>query len=149
MKEKCSTYILSLSTPEGVIAVPLWHRVVNENDDNMWTTISVVIQEQELHFDAETTKDVLIKLAHFLPSGWRIMSCLSCRYGHFCPVGNADNELFCVTEFEPKMISDLWHVTEDDAERKQRSRNLFHLCDQYVPQSSDFFTYSDYGLIVK
>ena len=72
------------------------------------------------------------------------MSCLSCRYGHFCPVGNADNELFCVTEFEPKEISDLWQVTEDDAERSKRSRNLFHLCEQYLPQVSDYFTYSDY-----
>ena len=112
----------------------------------MWTTISVKLQGQELSFDAETTSKVLIKLAKSLPSGWSIKTCLSCRYGHFCPVGNADNQLFCVTEFEPKEISDLWHVTEDKEERRQRSRNLFHLCDQYLPQANDYFTYSDFLL---
>ena len=117
---------------------------INENDDNMQTTISVKIEGHEMRFDAETTEDVLIKFAKKLPVGWNIKSCLSCRYGHFCPVGNADNELFCVTEFEPKEISDLWQVTEDDAERNKRSRNLFHLCEQYLPQASDYLTYSDY-----
>ena len=144
MNEKQSIYTLTVSTPDGVIDLPIQHRVVNENDDNMQTTISVMIEGHEMRFDAETTEDVLIKLAKKLPIGWNIKSCLSCRYGHFCPVGNADNELFCVTEFEPKEISDLWQVTEDDAERNKRSRNLFHLCEQYLPQASDYFTYSDY-----
>ena len=130
MNEKQSIYTLTISTPDGVIDVPIQHRVVNENDDNMQITISVTIEGQEIRFDAETTEDVLIKFAKKLPIGWNIMSCLSCRYGHFCPVGNSDNELFYVTEFEPKEISDLWQVTEDDAERNKRSRNLFHLCEQ-------------------
>ncbi len=144
MDEKYNTYTLPISTPDGLINVSVRHKVVDENNENMWTTISVIIQGRELYFDAETTEQVLIKLSKSLPSGWSIKSCLSCRYGHFCPVGNADNELFCVTEFEPKEISDLWHVTEDDKERGRRSRNLFHLCDQYAPQASDYFTYSDY-----
>lgn len=144
MNEKKSIYTLTISTPDGVVDVPIQHRVVIGNDDNMQTTISVTIEGQEIRFDAETTEDVLIKFAKNLPVGWNIMSCLSCRYGHFCPVGNADNELFCVTEFEPKEISDLWQVTEDDSERSKRSRNLFHLCEHYLPQASDYFTYSDY-----
>ena len=144
MIEKHSTYTLPINTPNGITMVTVQHKTVDENDENMWTTITVKIQGQELSFDAETTAEVLIKLAKSLPSGWSIKTCLSCRYGHFCPVGNADNELFCVTEFEPKEISDLWQVTEDDAERNKRSRNLFHLCEQYLPQASDYFTYSDY-----
>ena len=144
MNEAHSIYTLTIITPEGVIDVPIKHRVINKNDDNMQTTISVTIDEHEMCFDAETTEEVLIKFAKKLPVGWSIKSCLSCRYGHFCPVGNADNELFCLTEFEPKESSDLWQVTEDDAERNKRSRNLFHLCEQYLPQASDYFTYSDY-----
>jgi len=100
-------------------------------------------------FEAETTEKVLIEFAKFLPADWKIKSCLSCRYGHFCPVGNADNELFCVTEFEPKEVSDLWPVTEDYDERRKRSRSLFHLCDQYIEQSDDYFTYNDYYSVVK
>lgn len=148
MKEKCNTFTLPISTPNGVINVPVQHKVVDENDENMWTFISVIIQGEGKRFDAETTEDVLIKLAKSLPSGWSIKSCLSCRYGHFCPVGNYDNELFCVTEFEPKEAGDLWHITEDAEERRKRSRNLFHLCNQYSPQVSDYFTYSDYYLVL-
>ena len=149
MNRKQSIYTLTISTPDGVIDVPIQHRVVNENDDNMQTTISVKIKGHEMRFVAETTNEVLIKLAKTLPSEWNIKSCLSCRYGHFCPVGNFDNELFCVTEFEPKEISDLWPVTEKEDERSKRRRNLFHLCDQYVPQSDNYFTYNDYRFSIK
>lgn len=144
MQEKRSVYVLTICTPGGIIDLPIRHKVINENDDTMRTTISATIQGREISCDAETTEEVLIKFAKTLPAGWNIKSCLSCRYGHFCPVGNADNELFCVTEFQPKEISDLWHVTEDEAERKKRSRNLFYLCDQYMAQAKDCFTYSDY-----
>ena len=125
--------------------MPNWvQRVVNENDDSMLVTISVTFKGHEMRFNAETTEAALINFAKDLPVGWSIKSCLSCRYGHFCPVGNADNELFCVTEFKPKEVSNLWQVTEGCDERKQRSRNLFHLCEQYLPQASDYLTYSDY-----
>ncbi len=144
MNKKCRSYALTINTPEGTIDVPIQHKVVNENDDSMQTTITVTMQGQEFCFNAETTEEVLINFAKSLPADWNIKSCLSCRYGHFCPVGNSDNELFCVTEFEPKEVSDLWHVTEDVEERKQRSRNLFHLCNQYIPQTRDYFTYNDY-----
>lgn len=144
MKEKHSVYTLTICTPSGIIDVPIQHKVVEEDDGNIQTTISVTMQEREMLYDAGTTEEALIKFAKSLPAGWDIKSCLSCRYGHFCPVGDADNELFCVTEFEPKKISDLWHVTEDDEERKKRSRNLFYLCDQYMAQTSGYFTYSDY-----
>ena len=63
MNGKQSIYTLTISTPNGVIDVPIQHRVVNENDDNMQTTISVTIEGHEMRFDAETTEDVLIKFA--------------------------------------------------------------------------------------
>ena len=110
----------------------------------MQTTIYVAILEKQMNFEAETTEKVLIKFAKSLPVGWSIRSCLSCRYGHFCPVGNYDNELFCVTEFEPKDKSDLYNVTENIYERKSRSRNLFYICDKYLPQTSNYLTYSNY-----
>ena len=149
MNRKQSIYTLAIRTPDGVIDVPIHHQVVNENDDHIQTTIIVTIEGREMCFTAETTEAALIDFAKALPIGWSIQSCLSCRYGNFCPVGNFDNELFCVTEFEPKEISDLWQVTEDDAERNKRSRNLFHLCEQYLPQASDYFTYSAYLSEVK
>ena len=140
MEEK----ILYINTPNGIINISVQHKVVNDGQDDMQTTIYVILLENEMIFEAENTEEVLIKLAKSLPMGWSIRSCLSCRYGHFCPVGNYDNELFCVTEFEPKDKNDLYNLTEDIQERKNRSRNLFYLCDRYLPQTSDYFTYNDY-----
>ncbi len=136
--------ILCINTLNGTINITIQHKVINVDQDDMKTIIYVTILEKEMIFEAETTEKVLIKFAKSLPVGWSIRSCLSCRYGHFCPVGNYDNELFCVTEFEPKDKSDLYNVMENIHERKSRSRNLFYICDQYLPQTSNYFTYSDY-----
>ena len=57
-------------------------------------------------------------------------------------------EQTCVTEFEPKSPRDLWYVTEDDDERKNRSRTLFECCEHYKEQSKDYFTYSDYYFMI-
>ena len=63
MSEKQSIYTLTISTPDGVVDVPIQHRVVNENDDNMQTTISVTIEGREICFNAETTEVALISFA--------------------------------------------------------------------------------------
>lgn len=140
------TYYLSVETTDGIAKLKVCHTVENQNEEDMTVTISTTIQDDVVVLQSDTTEDALIQLARRLPVGWRIKSCLSCRYGHFCPVGDYDNELFCVTDFEPKEPSDLWYVTENDEERAKRSRTLFDLCDKYVPQSKDYYTYSDYYL---
>ena len=137
-------YYLPIQTPDGMVKLEINHTVVNRDDEDMQVTLSTTIQGKNCFYQTETTEEALILLAKNLPQKWYIKSCISCRYGHFCPVGNYDNELFCVTDFEPKAPSDLWHVTEDDGERKSRSRTLFECCEKYQQQTRDYFTYSDY-----
>ena len=149
MTKKYQSYTLSIDTPDGAICCAVQRKVDNENENAMQVTIAVAIQGQERLFVAERTEDALIEFAKSLPEDWCIQSCLSCRYGHFCPVGNADNEIFCVTDVEPKAPCDLRDVTENAEEASKRSRNLFHLCGQYQPQSDDYWTYNDYYRMVK
>ena len=141
---ECKTYCLTVETPTGTDELKVCHAVANKDEDDTIVTVSTTIHGEMAVFQANTTEDALIQLANHLPTGWSIKSCLSCRYGHFCPVGDYDNELFCVTDFEPKEPRDLWHVTENDEERSKRSRKLFDSCNKYAPQSKDYFTYSDY-----
>ena len=141
MEEK--TYYLPVETPDGIIELKI-DRDFWENDDDMKVTLSTTIQGSTINYQSETTEDALILLAKDLPKTWKIRSCLSCRFGHFCPVGNFDNELFCVADFEPKTPRDLWHIIEDEKERKARSRTLFECCELYKEQSEDYFTYNDY-----
>ena len=122
-------------------------------DDKLGTNFSLLMDfennnEDERYFN-KRIRNRIILLAKELPKTWKIKSCLSCRFGHFCPVGNGDNELFCVTDFAPKEPRDLWHVTENEIERKNRSRTLFDCCDHYKEQAEDYFTYSDYYYEVK
>ena len=43
MIEKHSTYALTVDTPDGIITVTVQYKSVDENDENMWTTVSVKI----------------------------------------------------------------------------------------------------------
>lgn len=138
------SYTLIVETPNGDIELEVNRSVIHEGEENMSVTLVVTFQGNTNSYQAETTEDALMFLANSLPENWHIKSCLSCRFGHFCPAGDYDNELFCVTDFEPKTKSDLWHVTENDIERKNRSRTLFECCQHYKKQSEDYFTYSDY-----
>ena len=108
------TYYLPIATPDGIVRLEINHTVVNRDDEDMSVTLATTIHGETRFHQAETTEEALILLAKNLPPKWHIKSCISCRYGHFCPVGNFDNELFCVTDFEPKEPRDLWHITEDD-----------------------------------
>ena len=139
-----NTYYLPIETPNGMVRLKINHTVENRDDEEMIVTISTKIHSEDYFYHAETTEEALILLAKNLPPEWHIKSCIFCRHGHFCPVGNFDNELFCVTDFDPKAPHDLWHVTEDDGERKRRSRTLFECCADYKQQTKDYFTYNDY-----
>ena len=135
---------LLIENSEGILELEVSQTVMNKYDDNMSVTLSTTIQGEAKSWESETTEDTLILLAKSLPEGWKLKSCFSCRFGNFCPVGDYDNELFCVTDFEPKESCDLWHVNEDAVERKNRRRTLFDCCECYKEQAENYYTYSDY-----
>lgn len=93
---------------------------------------------------ADTIEKAIFNLVEQLPSNVKIKCCFSCRHGNLCPVGNKDNEIFCVKDFEPKEKSDLFFVTEDYDEREKRSRTLFDICDDYKPLKKGYYTYNSF-----
>ena len=135
---------LMLDTPEGMMDCPAVHRQKFYGDQLRRVMVAVTVGENEYIGLGVDTEYALYDLATRLTQGCTLRCCLSCRHGHFCPVGDADNELFCVTDFEPKAKSDLYHVTEDEQERAARSRTLFHVCEGWQPQSDEYYTYSEY-----
>ncbi|MBR0536280.1 MAG: hypothetical protein IIX14_07890 [Clostridia bacterium] len=82
------TYSLPIKTPDGIIKLKINHTVVNKDDENMSVIISTTIQGTPVSCQTKTTEEALILLAKNLPEKWHINSCISCRFGHFCPVGN-------------------------------------------------------------
>lgn len=139
-----NVFYLPVKTTEGLVNLEVKHTIIPQDDENVSVILSTMVQGVLYSYESDTTEKNLISLAKNLPEGWVIKACISCRYGHFCPVGNYDNELFCVTDFDLKEPCDLWYVTENENERKKRSRTLFDCCEKYEEQSKDYFTYSDY-----
>lgn len=142
-------YPLSLNTPEGTITARALHKVVIRDDELQCATVTLQLGDTKYMGHGSDTEYALYDLANHLPQGCTLRCCLSCRHGHFCPVGDADNEVFCVTDFEPQEKSDLYHVTEDVQERAARSRTLFHICEGWQAQSREHYSYSSYLDCVK
>ncbi len=141
---EANKFSLTVAAPSGDVELKVTRSVIHENQESMRVILSITFQGKTNSYQSDSTEESLMLFARSLPVNWTIKSCLSCRFGHFCPTGDYDNELFCVPDFEPKNKSDLWCVTEDEIERKNRSRTLFDCCQRYKQQSEDYFTYSDY-----
>ena len=93
--------------------------------------------------------DAFADLQRQLPTGISLKCCLTCRYGNLCPVGNNPNEVFCTKDVSITQKSALFFYTEDNSERTKRSRQYCCLCEDYQPQSDDFYTYNDYLFFLK
>lgn len=79
-----------------------------------------------------------------LPEGVFLKCCLTCGHGNLCPAGNDVNEVFCAKDVLIAQKSDLYFITENIGERTTRSRKYCDLCEDYRPQTEDFYTYNDY-----
>lgn len=135
---------INLSTPNGIEEVTVKYTNKYTEEYDSLVSVATEIDGKWICAVGNQTEETLIMLAKSLPEGYEIISCLTCRHGNFCPVGDGDNEIFCITDFEPKQKSDLFFVTEDLKERKKRIRSLFDYCKEYKAQSDDYYTYNDY-----
>ena len=93
--------------------------------------------------------DAFADLQRQLPEGVLLKCCLTCRHGNLCPVGNNVNEVFCTKDVLITQKSDLYVYTEDDKEREKRSRQYCALCEDYQPQTEEYFTYNDFWYFLK
>ena len=144
---------LHLSTPAGDRAFEIR---INCHDDNIYfkkelikapsLTVGITYNGKELwgHGTDYLWMDAFADLQRQLPQDVIMKCCLTCRHGNMCPVGNQPDELFCTKDVSITQKSDLHFFTEDDAERTRRIRQYTDLCDDYVHQSDDHFTYNDY-----
>ena len=119
-------------------------------DDSVYARISVTIDGRIYTAESsESTESAIVNLQNKLPQNIKILCCQSCIHGNFCAVGNRDNEIFCISDFDPKSVDDIFYATEDDNEREKRSRSLLNYCDQYQIISDDIYSYNDWKYIIK
>ena len=124
-------------------------RTVNP-DDSVNVRISVTIDGKTYTVESsESTESAIVSLQNKLPQNIKILCCQSCIHGNFCAVGDKDNEIFCISDFEPESVDDIFYATEDDNEREKRSRSLLDYCDQHQKITDDRYSYNDWKYMIK
>lgn len=93
--------------------------------------------------------DAFADLQRQLPESVFLKCCLTCKHGNLCPVGNNTNEVYCTKDVLITQKSDLYFYTEDTAERAKRSKQYCNLCENYQPQTDEYYTYNDFLYYLK
>ena len=94
---------------------------------------------------ADVTEYGIKNLQKSLPETIKIVSCQTCRYGHFNPYGDNDNEIFCLKDIQPHNLVELREIFSTGADLENRKRHLLDYCSKYRPISlKDCFTYNDW-----
>lgn len=140
-----------LSTPDGDITCDvhiLSHsEEVYDDKSNIRVTLSYegkVIQGcGKDYFWVEAFADLQKKL----PENIRLKCCLNCRHGNMCPYGNKPGEVFCTKKAIIKNKDDMLSYIDnmnDNHEWEKSSRFYTDVCEDFVEQSDDYYTYNDY-----
>ena len=149
-QKKQYRYPFTLSTPTGDIQTEF---IINCHKNNSFSESSIPSVYICCKYDEKEYCgygndylwiDAFADLQKKLPEGIYIKSCLTCRHGNLCPVGNCVNEVFCTKDVTITQKSDLFFYTEDWDERDKRSRQYACLCEDFQPQTGDYYTYNDY-----
>ena len=134
--------LFSVDKEDVVLPLHVWQN--DEVEDSPNRRICATINGLEYSSEnTETMEKAVLDLVQKLPKNYKIKTCQSCRHGNFCPIGDCDNEIFCVKDFEPKQKSDLFFVTEDANERAKRSHTLFDTCSEYKAMKRGYYTYNE------
>jgi len=135
---KTEKYLLYLKSSEGIITADAKYQF---DEDNDLAKVELVVDKNMIEVSGDCAESVFRKLSRKLSDKYKIHSCYTCRFGNFSPLGDQDNEIFCINDFEPKSKSDLFFLYEDVEERKKRCCTLFDVCGKYQPCSEGYWTY--------
>lgn len=146
-KIKRYKYNTTLITPDGEQKniIDILHEL--DNDGNT-TNVRTYIRYNNNDYFGDGNDciwiDSIADLQNKLPDNVILKCCIACKHGNLCPVGNERNEIFCVSDISPKDKSDLFFYTEDENERKKRSRKYFDQCENFESQQDNYYTYNDF-----
>jgi len=79
-----------------------------------------------------------------LPDGVRLKCCLNCRHGNMCPFGNEPGEVFCTNGANIQSKDDMISYIDDNPEWYKNERFYTDVCEDFMEQSDDYYTYNDY-----
>ena len=90
--------------------------------------------------------DAFADLQKKLPSEIKLVCCMTCRHGTMCPYGNKENQLYCTKDVPITSKDSVIELMDDKGYDSffKREVSSIHCCDDFIYQSEDSYTYSDY-----
>ena len=90
--------------------------------------------------------DAFANVQKQLPDGVLLKCCMTCRHGNMCPYGNEPGKLFCTKGLTVNSKEDMCNLFDNSEAYKiyEKAKSVADNCDEYSPQSKDYYTYNDY-----
>ena len=136
---------ITLITPSGEKQVPI---IITENESSSDMEICVEFEGKEFkgYCKNAVLPQAFAQLQKQLPKDVMIKSCLTCRHGNVCPFCSDDEEYFCTKGVDISCKNDVcdWFNRMVYNDMEKYSRSCTDCCDDFQPQSSDYYTYSLY-----
>lgn len=148
------------------------HKVILETPTgNLETDMYIETHEEDMYYDDKNVKaspvsvsikynnewifgrgsdylwaDAFANLQKQLGDNVLLRCCITCRHGNFCPYGNDQEIVFCTKDTAINSKDDMCKLfdTPNLQDIKDRRKNVTNNCENYEPQSKEFYTYNDY-----
>ncbi|MDR3598045.1 hypothetical protein [Clostridium sp.] len=134
---------------EGIISTIPTKMIYEQSKENELSNIHFEINFGKHNIKSKTCNAIeyaTVCLQKALPANISIACCQSCRYGNFCPYGDADNEIFCLKNVIPRDKEDVCTFFAENRENlEDRTRKLLDFCKEYKPMADNkYYTYNDW-----
>lgn len=138
---------LTLLSPSGKTRVPALIQY-DDDEDAAYPLSQITIVYNGAEYSGKGTdylwEGTFAELQAKLPSGVKLACCMTCRHGNLCPYGNTPNRLFCMKDITADSKDVLCNVFDTTDAYEKRAVSFCGICDDFVYQSDDYFTYNDF-----
>lgn len=146
MKKSIQTQILLIS-PSEKVRVPC-SISYDDSTEEFYPRSEISVIYNGVNYQGYGTDylltDTWADLQKKLPQGVKIACCMTCRHGNMCPFGTDTNELFCTKDLTITCKGDMVDLFGSNDTFDERSVTAYGVCDDFVYQSNDYYTYNDY-----
>lgn len=138
---------LTLLSPSGKTRVPALIQY-DDDEDAVFPLSQITIVYNGAEYSGKGTdylwEGTFAELQAKLPSGVKLACCMTCRHGNMCPYGNTPNRLFCMKDITADSKDALCNVFDTTDAYEKRAVSSCGICEDFVYQSDDYFTYNDF-----
>lgn len=139
------TYKITLITPKELINTTI---SIFYDEERSYVKLILLFNGKEIPSQGYDYLwvDAFANLQKQLPKDVILKCCMTCRHGNMCPYGNKLGEIFCTSDLLITSKEDMCNLFDNYEKHRmdERIKNVADSCDEYSPQSNDYYTYNDY-----